>query len=431
MANLKTDSALNALNEKDYINELYKTNTKTQKDLLKEHFTDNTGVLNQEQERVQQQNQDYVNRTDVESKTAQEKYPGSSLSLGAQQQAALNRGNARQSNVSALNQQRSDLDMEIERQRQLLASQYETAIKQAQAENDMQKAQQLYAAAKDEEAKLLSLRQSASTMLAGKGDTSVRNALLKGKTPTADYSGKTWAQVLKNEASINEIYDNQMEAERLALQAEQEEALSDLEAKRQERQGETDRKLTDAYVDALKKQKNYSEVQNAYGQGSGTAGAARIAQDTELQKTLTDIRLGQMEADGKAGMEGFDIGKQYRDKLFSSQKDTDKKRAEALLKAAEEEEANLYSTQLKLGQELAKKGNYSVLGKLYGLTQDQIDRLQGTGKYKKSSGGGYEEPARQSAPKDPDAARAAAEAAARASKELGNAQKWMNDERLR
>lgn len=400
MADLYTDSALNVLNEKEYINKLYDTNNQAQKDLLKQNFTDNTGVLNQEQSRVQQQTQDNVQRTQVEAKTAQEKYTGPKLSLGAQQQAALSRGNAQQSNVSALNQQQSELDMEIERQRKLLASQYETAIKQAQAENDMQKAQQLYSAAKDEEAKLLSLRQSASTILAAKGDTSIQEALLKGETPVSDYSGKTWEQILKNEASINEIYDNQLEAERLGLQAEHEKAISDLEAKRQERQGETDKKLTEAYVDALQKAKNYAEVQTAYGQGSGTASAARIAQDTELQKALTDIRLGQMEADARSGMEGFDIGQKYRDKLFASRKDSDQKRAEALLKAAEEEEAKLYSTQLQIGQELAKDKNYSVLGKLYGLTQDQIDRLQGTGKYGHSGGGGDDDGSGSGRPRD-------------------------------
>lgn len=387
MADLKTDSALNALNEKDYINKLYDTNNQAQKDLLKQNFTDNTGVLDQEQNRVQQQAQENVQRTQVEAKTAQENNEPK-LSLGAQQQSALNRGNAQQSNVSSLNQRQSELDMEIERQRKLLASQYETAIKQAQAENDMQKAQQLYSAAKDEEAKLLSLRQSASSILAAKGDTSIRDALLKGETPTSDYSGTTWEQVLKNEASINEIYDKQLEAERLGLQTEHEKAISDLEAQRKARQGETDKKLTDAYVNALQKAKNYAEVQNAYGQGSGTAGAARIAQDTELQKTLTDIRLGQMEADAKSGMEGFDIGQKYRDKLFTSRKDTDKKRAEELLKAAEQEETTLYNLQLQLGQQLAAQNDYSVLGKLYGLNQDQIDRLQGTGKYGHSGGGG-------------------------------------------
>lgn len=388
MADLYTDSALKALNETDYINKLYDTNTKTQKDLLQQNYTENSGVLDKEQNRVQQQTQENVNRTQVEAKAAQEKYTGPKLSLGAQQQAALSRGNAQQANVSTLDQRQQQLDTEIERQRKLLASQYETAIKQAQAVNDMQKAQQLYTAAKEEEAKLLALRQSASSTLAAKGDTSIRDALMKGETPTADYTGTTWEQVLKNEASINEIYDKLLEAERLGLQSEHEEALSDLEAMRQQRQAKTDQDLTRAYVDALRKQKNYAEVQTAYGQGSGTAGSARIAQDTELQKALTDIRLGQMEADAKSGMEGFGIGQKYRDKLFASRKDSDQKRAEELLKAAEEEEAKLYSTQLQIGQELAKDENYSVLGKLYGLTQDQIDRLQGTGAYAPSSGGG-------------------------------------------
>ena len=388
MATLREDSALNALNEKDYINKLYDTNNDSAKKLLEESYGNNTGFLNAEQNRVQQETQENVNRTQVEAQTAQDKYTGPQLSYGASQQEALNRSNARQSNVTSLQQKESEIDAEINRQRQLLASQYETAIKQAQAENDMLKAQQLYNAAKEEEAKLLELRKNASTILAGKGDVSIREALLKGETPTADYSGTTWDQVLKNEGSINEIYDKQMEAERLGLQSDYDAAVSDLMAKQQQREAETDKKLTQSYVDALRKMKNYAEVQNAYGQGSGTAAAARIAQDTELQQNLTNLRLGQMDAAAGMGMEGFDIGKDYREKLYGSQDEINKKRAEELLKAAEKEEATLYDTQLQLGQQLAKQNDWSVLGKLYGLTQDQIDRIQGTGAYAPSSGGG-------------------------------------------
>lgn len=389
MATLREDSALNALNEKDYINKLYDTNNDSAKKLLEESYGNNTGFLNTEQNRVQQETQENVNRTQVEAQTAQDKYTGPQLSYGASQQEALNRSNARQSNVTSLQQKESEIDAEINRQRQLLASQYETAIKQAQAENDMLKAQQLYNAAKEEEAKLLELRKNASTILAGKGDVSIREALLKGETPTADYSGTTWDQVLKNEGSINEIYDKQMEAERLGLQSDYDAAVSDLMAKQQQREAETDKKLTQSYVDALRKMKNYAEVQNAYGQGSGTAAAARIAQDTELQQNLTNLRLGQMDAAAGMGMEGFDIGRDYREKLYGSQDEINKKRAEELLKAAEKEEATLYDTQLQLGQQLAKQNDWSVLGKLYGLTQDQIDRIQGTGAYApRSSGGG-------------------------------------------
>lgn len=386
MATLNDTSALNALNEKDYINKLYDSNTDAAKKLLAENYTDNTGFLNTEQNRVQQQTQENVNRTQVEAQAAQDKYTGPKLSLGAQQQEALSRGNAQQGNVTSLQQKQSEADAEIERQRQLLASQYSAAIKKAQADNDMQRAQELYNAAKGEEAKLLSLRQTASTILTEKGDTSIRDSLLRGETPKADYSGQTWDQVLKNEAALNEIYDNQLESERLALQIENEEAMSDLAAKQAQQQAKTDRDLTQSYVDALRKMKNYQEVQTAYGQGSGTAAAARIAQDTELQQALTALRGVQMGADADIGMEGFDIGKDFRERLYGSQDEINRKRAEALLKAAEQEEENLYKTQLQLGQQLAKENNYSVLGRLYGLTQDQIDRIQGTGAYARRSG---------------------------------------------
>lgn len=388
MATLNDTSALNALNEKDYINKLYDSNTDAAKKLLAENYTDNTGFLNTEQNRVQQQTQENVNRTQVEAQAAQDKYTGPKLSLGAQQQEALSRGNAQQGNVTSLQQKQSEADAEIERQRQLLASQYSAAIKKAQADNDMQRAQELYKAAEEEEAKLLSLRQTASTLLTAKGDTSFRDALMRGETPKADYSGQTWEQVLKNEAALNEIYDKQLESERLALQMENEEALSDLTAKQAQQQEKTDRDLTQAYVDALRKMRNYQEVQTAYGQGSGTAGAARIAQDTELQRALTALRGVQMGADADIGMEGLNIGKDFRERLYGYQDEINRKRAEELLKAAEKEEENLYDTQLQIGQQLAKENNYSVLGKLYGLTQDQIDRIQGTGAYAPSSGGG-------------------------------------------
>ena len=73
--------------------------------------------------------------------------------------------------------------------------------------------------------------------------------------------------------------------------------------------------------------------------------------------------------------------KAYRDQLAKERQDIDRQRAEALYKAANDEENSLVSTQEQIGQELAKDNDYSVLGKLYGLTQDQIDRIQGTGAY--------------------------------------------------
>ena len=388
MADLYSDSAMNALNEQDYINRLYGNNLNKEKDMIQQNYTDNTGVLNNEQNRVEKQTQENVNRTQVEAGTARSKYTNPNFSIGASQQEALSRENALQRNVGSLNQRENQLDAEIERQRQLLASQFETAIKQAQAENDMVKAQQLYNAAKSEEAKLLELRKQAAAMLSEKGDKSIWEELMQGKTPTADYSGDTWNQVLKNEGTLNTAYDSQVEALRLGAQSEYQKAISDLLAKQQQEQAQTDQRLNDTYIDNLQKMKNYGEVHSTYGQGSGTGGAARIAQDTELQDALTALRLGQMGSDAKTGIDRLGIGMEYGDKLRDSVGDVNSKRAQALLDAAEQEEANLLDIQLEYGQELAKKKDYSVLGKLYGLTKDQIDRLQGTGKYRKRHSGG-------------------------------------------
>lgn len=388
MATLRDTSALNALNEKDYINKLYDINTDTQKQLLDQNYKDNTGILDAEQNRVQQQTQENVNRTQVEAASGQNTYNGPKMTAGANTQAALARDNARQGNVTDLNKQQHAADAEIDRQRQLLASQFEAAIKQAQADNDMERAQALYTAAKDEEAKLLSLRKTASSLLAEKGDTSIREALLRGETPSADYSGETWNQVLKNEEALNEIYDKQLESQLLDLQMENEEALSDLQAEQKKKQAKTDEDLTKAYVDSLKNSKNYAEAQTARGMGSGAFGQAQLAQDLELQDQLTDIRKQQMQMDADYGMQDFDIGKEYRGKVADTTAEINQKRAEELFKAAEQEEETLYNTQLFLGQQLAKENDYSVLGKLYGLTQDQIDRLQGTGRYAPVSYGG-------------------------------------------
>ena len=67
MATLYDTSALKALNERDYINKLYDSNNDTTKQLLQQNYTDNTGVLATEQNKVQQQTQENVNRTQVEA----------------------------------------------------------------------------------------------------------------------------------------------------------------------------------------------------------------------------------------------------------------------------------------------------------------------------------------------------------------------------
>ena len=426
MPTIKDTAATGALNEEEYINKLYDSAQKDQNKVLQDSYNQTNQQISNSQDSSQKLTQAYLDRTKVESPGASTYVPmaNSGKTAGHQTQANLSFGNQQQQNMTQLNQQQQAADAEYERRRQLLAQQYSTAIKKAQADNDMNRAQMLYEAAKAEEEQLRQLReQGANLLLEKKNDWTLWDAIAGGQTGaqtagtgataatgattgagTATGTGtqngtqtgtqtgvqaESWEDVFKNEESINKIYDAMLQSQQLEAQQERDKQLSELQAQQQTAQRATDQKLTQAYVDALKSGKNYQETQNAYGQGSGTAAQAQIARANELTRELTDLRRLQSAADAEAEGNRIGIVDAFGDQISQAQQETALKRLQALYEAADDEEKKLIEDQLTYGQLLAeKKKDYSVLGKLYGLTQDQIDKLQGTGKYKSSGGGG-------------------------------------------
>ena len=151
--------------------------------------------------------------------------------------------------------------------------------------------------------------------------------------------------------------------------------LSELMAQRRQQEQKTDQSLTRAYVDALQKGRNYQEVQGAYGQGSGTAAQAALARDMELQKRLTDLRGVQAASAAQSGMTGAGYGADMRAAIAKSLESTNSERNKALLDAAEKEEQTMVDLQKFTGDAAAKNGDYTILGKLYGLTDAQIAAL--------------------------------------------------------
>lgn len=394
MASLYDTSANSSLNEDKYINKLYDGTLDSHKKAVQQGYDKSVQQLTTGQQNTQKQTSDYVKRAYVEGQRASghvQKSPGiSSGGIGANTQARLTMGNQQQANRTALNQQQDAADQEYERQRKLLGEKYAAQIKQAQADNDMARAQALYEAAKAEEEQLRGFRTTAGTLMQSKGDNSIIDAIARGDAVQRDTTSETWDSVLKNEDSINKIYDAQLESERQAAEIAHMEEMSEIDAAQQKAIAETDKNLNNAYVEALKKNQNYQEVQNAYGQGSGASMQARLARETGLTEKLTDLRRLQLSKDADYELDRAGLVAALGEKQADSQQTVDKKRAEALYEAAEKEEQALVSEQQTIGNLLAKQNNYSVLGKLYGLTQDQIDRIQGTGAYapRSSSGGG-------------------------------------------
>lgn len=388
MPSINDTSATKALNEDQYINKVYDNVIDKQKNLLKENYTTAGTELDAEKQSVQQQTNTNLGRINVEAQKIQQAYKGPKLSPAAQQQAALSMDNQQKKNVSTIKSVQSEADAEIERQRKLLGEQYAAAIKKAQADNDMARAQQLYEAAKAEDEQLLALKREAGTRLAAMGDNSVLDSLLNSGTPTRDTTSETWNEVRKREGEINKVYDSAIESDRQAAQMALNEALSKIESEQAAETAATDKNLTQTYVNALRGAKNYNEVQAAYGLGSGTLAQARLARALGMIGDLADQRGVQMGTAAKRGQQRFSAGQAYRDAIAKSVDANENKRAQALYKAAEAEEQSLIDTQKSVGEALAQQGNYSVLAKLWGLNQDQIDRLQGTGAYAPSYGGG-------------------------------------------
>lgn len=165
----------------DYINKMYDSNLQSQKTQLETDYQQNVSNLDAEKTAAQKQADAALTRTYVEAAKDQKAYTETQnaygLTSGAMAQARLAQDNQLQADLTAIRAVQQETDAEVERQRSLLAKEYSAAIRKAQAENDMEKAQALYAAAQQADADLLTKQKEAASLVAGAGDFSLYQAL--------------------------------------------------------------------------------------------------------------------------------------------------------------------------------------------------------------------------------------------------------------
>lgn len=372
MAGIRDTAATSALNEEEYINKLYDGNLENRNQGLKEGFDSANAVLDETQGQTRQKAEGYAVRTETEAGKISDLYGDGGVTPGAQAQLQLSRENAQRKNVTDLRAAQDDADTEFQRQRQLLAGQYEAAIRKAQADNDMERAQALYQAAKEEEAQLLELQKQGALLLGQQGDMSGYDAIVQGQPLERDTAGESWGEVFRDEDMLNRIYDARLESGRAQLDGQHQQAVSDLEAQRQARERQTDEQLTQAYADALKRQKSSAEIGTAHGRASGTAAQGALAEEILLRDTLTELREEQLEADADAALQRLGLEKEHGEALDRVRYEADMERAKALFEAAENNEQVLIGNQEFAGKQAAEKGDYSILGRLYGLTEERF-----------------------------------------------------------
>lgn len=175
-----------AVNNEEYINKMYDSSLSSQKETLKQNYDQSTTDLEREQQKQQKATDANLTRTYVEANKAAKNYAevqnAYGLTSGAMAQARLAQGNQLQGDLTAIRAAQQSVDADIERQRTLLSKQYASAIAKAQADNDLQRAQALYKAAKGDEDRLLQQQKEAGNLMASVGDYSIL-AKLYGLTP--------------------------------------------------------------------------------------------------------------------------------------------------------------------------------------------------------------------------------------------------------
>ena len=170
----------------DKINQMYDSQLTSQKEQLKTDYETTLSDMDAQQAAARKAMEKKLTDTRTDSQRAAvsnaEYYAAAGLSTGARAQARLSQENQLLADLTAIRAAQQQADAEAERQRTLLSKEYTSAIQKAQAENDLARAQALYAEAKDADAQLLAKEEAAANLMAGVGDYT-RLGELYGLTP--------------------------------------------------------------------------------------------------------------------------------------------------------------------------------------------------------------------------------------------------------
>ena len=138
----------------------------------------------------------------------------------------------------------------------------------------------------------------------------------------------------QNQQYINDMYNNRLESQKNQIQQGYDNNLSGIDRAQEKQQAATDANLSRTYVEAAKADKNFNELQNAYGLTSGAMAQANLAQENQLQADLTALRAKQFDADADFENQRLTLGKQYEAAIKEAVAQNDMERARALYEEA-------------------------------------------------------------------------------------------------
>lgn len=194
------------------------------------------------------------------------------------------------------------------------------------------------------------------------------------------------AKKLTQEEKINQMYDANLASTKETLEQDYKNADAEYVRQQEQAQKTTDENLTRTAVEAQKEAVNNAEINNAAGLSSGARAQLRLSSQNQMRSDMTALRTQQQETDAEIERRRALLSHEYASAIRKAQQDNDLARAEALYKEAEKQEELLRQKQeqaeaeekanaLTAAQLLASAGDYSRLGKYYGLSDEEITKL--------------------------------------------------------
>lgn len=149
-----------ASSQADYIKAMYDASQKAQEEALRASYEKNTGALDYQQGKIAPTYDAAANdagaQAAIQRANFNESANAAGLNTGAGSQAELSMRNAEAANISSIRKAQADAQADLDYQRSQLTLEYQNAIREAIAKNELQKAQALYEEAKRVDESLVS-----------------------------------------------------------------------------------------------------------------------------------------------------------------------------------------------------------------------------------------------------------------------------------
>lgn len=149
-----------ATSQEAYIKAMYDASQKAQEEALRASYEKNTGALDYQQGKIAPTYDAAANNAGAQAAIQRANFNESAnaagLNTGAGSQAELSMRNAEAANISSIRKAQADAQADLDYQRSQLTLEYQNAIREAIAKNELQKAQALYEEAKRVDESLVS-----------------------------------------------------------------------------------------------------------------------------------------------------------------------------------------------------------------------------------------------------------------------------------